>query len=782
MGLVWMWVVVWGLSIGTGSGDLLAQDIFDHPDPRRVGAWETVIPSDSGAAVNRVLGMQAVHAVLLPSGKILIASGSSWRNRAPIDYYPKDQFCKETQKEEPCAGQGVIRRYEDPFLQHKLNDYYKIVNNVAIYDPVANTFFRIPHPTPVTDPERESHFAPNDLFCPGHLHLPDGNVLFTGGTQYYYPYRTGLKATYIFDWKQEMQVDWRQFKDWAKVQEPGSKFYPWVFSGFMVRGRWYPHMLPLLDGRLVIFGGFVGFEEAGAPMPYQFEINTFVEFFDATQFDAKNPANAWRALNVAKLKNSPFNTPLDMSILKTYLIDRGFLREGASDAELKAYIEAQCRERRCKACNTKPCTSCIERCVNAQYYDAFKLYPNNYLLNDGRIYLTREGEWVSARTDDTVFMRRTKFTYFMEVGGTRAAPAVAFSMGPLRPDIITSYGTSFRSPTSGHINILGGQPTSAGTLAPIHAEEPTQFLGGRGSRKLETYHVPASATELGSWSLQEDFLGTEYQDDRTMHYAIILPTKQILVVNGANYDFDGAIYYPILMTPKPDGGYTTQRMSEAVAPRLYHNTALLLPDARVLVLGGNSARATIHMAREPINPNTPSPGQYKPNFDATDLDMYFYRDGHMAKVEKGQLTVPTELWGGEIYSPPYLFIDGGRRPEIVGLHSGGTATAKQEGIYYELESRGMYTLALKSLPSSCSIGNGDAVVLIKLPAATHGWDSGQRLIDVSYQVSGSTAVEITAPAREADNVPPGFYMLFYVDCMGVPSKAQMVQFDVAAVR
>jgi hypothetical protein len=30
------------------------------------------------------------------------------------------------------------------------------------------------------------------------------------------------------------------------------------------------------------------------------------------------------------------------------------------------------------------------------------------------------------------------------------------------------------------------------------------------------------------------------------------------------------------------------------------------------------------------------------------------------------------------------------------------------------------------------------------------------------------------------NVPPGYYMLFYVDCMGKPSLAQMVRFDDAA--
>lgn len=149
------------------------------PDPAVYGRWETVIPAPGGAAIERILGMQTVHAVLLPSGKVLWASGSSWRNHGPVEHYPENP--------DPAPGRGVFNREGDPFSMDSLENYYQLVNNVALYDPGQNTFYRIPHPVPVRDTAQVGQFVPNDLFCTGHQHLPNGNILFTGGTQYYYP-------------------------------------------------------------------------------------------------------------------------------------------------------------------------------------------------------------------------------------------------------------------------------------------------------------------------------------------------------------------------------------------------------------------------------------------------------------------------------------------------------------------------------------------------------------------------------------------------------------------
>ena len=52
------------------------------------------------------------------------------------------------------------------------------------------------------------------------LHL---SIEFTGGTQYYFPYRTGQNSTYIFDWKKELGIPWKNV-DWRQL--PGDSVNP----------------------------------------------------------------------------------------------------------------------------------------------------------------------------------------------------------------------------------------------------------------------------------------------------------------------------------------------------------------------------------------------------------------------------------------------------------------------------------------------------------------------------------------------------------------------------
>lgn len=302
-----------------------------------------------------------------------------------------------------------------------------------------------------------------------------------------------------------------------------------------------------------------------------------IELFDPAKFTPSNPQAAWKWVDVKKTPNSPFTVRIYDTFTPT---------PGTTSCEPPAPTAAQC--------------------VEDNLYDAFKLYPENYLMPDGRIYLTREGDWVSLRTCDTAFMRRTKNTYWAKVGGTREAPSVSFERGPDRAELITSYGTSLLDPNTGLISILGGQPTSPGVLFPINADSTSHFAGGRGSRKLETFHPSPTAPGGGTWTLERDFLGDEPPDDRTMHYSIILPTRQVLIINGGNFDFYGPVFDPILLTPEYDAnhfflGYKKELMAAALEPRLYHNSAMLLPDGNIFVSGGNDSqrRPLPRFAREP---------------------------------------------------------------------------------------------------------------------------------------------------------------------------------------
>jgi hypothetical protein len=288
--------------------------------------------------------------------------------------------------------------------------------------------------------------------------------------------------------------------------------------------------------------------------------------------------------------------------------------------------------------------------------------------------------------------------------------------------------------------------------------------------------------------MEPNFLGNEPDDDRTMHYAVMLPTKQVLVVNGGNFDFYGPVFTPILLTPQYSGGkftsYRHEHVAAAVEPRLYHNSAMLLPDGRVFVSGGNSARATVYSA--PIPPPDPQRiGQPLPDLSLVDIEIYFFNDGPIARGQKGMLTTPTEDWVAEIYSPPYLFIDPDRRAAITGMSGGAESVRLGSQIggrtFYLLHSNGTYRATLSGLPPAGDCTQQPSLPLIKLPSATHGWENGQAFRELPIRSSPmSSTIEFRTPDAKTANIAPGFYMMFYVDCKGKPSVAQMVRFDDAA--
>jgi len=74
---------------------------------------------------------------------------------------------------------------------------------------------------------------------------------------------------------------------------------------------------------------------------------------------------------------------------------------------------------------------------------------------------------------------------------------------------------------------------------------------------------------------------------RAYHVDTILPDGNVLVTGGGrtvvDYDTANAVFQAELWSPTTEGWTTLASMH---APRLYHGTAILLPDARVLVAGG----------------------------------------------------------------------------------------------------------------------------------------------------------------------------------------------------
>ncbi len=131
-----------------------------------------------------------------------------------------------------------------------------------------------PHPAEIWDPQTGnvkiiSQELPGDLFCVGQAFLPDGRLLVAGGTDKYDgklfglpipPFR-GLNHSYVFD--------------------PATE--NWTRLGNLSRGRWYPALISLGDGRVVAMAGLT------ESFPWAFL--RAVETYD--------PSNGWSTLNGA---------------------------------------------------------------------------------------------------------------------------------------------------------------------------------------------------------------------------------------------------------------------------------------------------------------------------------------------------------------------------------------------------------------------------------------------------------------------------------------------------
>lgn len=596
-----LWTTV--LAPGAGAGDLLAREIV----PARAGAWtKPLIPK--GQETN---WMQAVHVAVLPNGKVLMANGSSNRNRLDQN----GQF------------QEGVDVYD-----------YDVVNNTSLFDPETLAFERIGSPPATRTVEGDDH--PNDLFCCHHVHLWDGNVLFVSGTAAYYPngdFR-GNRLANIYDWK---AGQWRE-------------------GGVMEDGHWYPTLLRLPDGRIAVFSGFTLTENKNSKL---------VEFYDPS----KPTDEAWSSINIDRLPNSPF-----------------FTQVGG----------------------------------DTNWFDDLDLYPRILPLPDGRFVITGHGSGAGAVG--------SRHSYFMTIPPVEddSAPQITFTPGPDRPEGKRTYAAAINDPNApSEILVIGGQ---RGSDNINHGPNAQGVWGAEVTPILERLRPTPGGN--WTWDFLYNFLGDGPTDVRIMHDAVILPTKQVLVVGGGNYSYYRPALHPVLLTRDPGapGGYRTQVMNPSVIARLYHTSSVLLPDGRVFLGGGNARRAT----RDSRNGRV-------------------YLDNYAPGVPP-EPTIPAESWEVEVFSPPYLFLPG-PRPEI---------TDAPKSLNYGEEAG--VTVANATA--------GGSLVLIRLPSTTHGMDLGQQLIDLPLAAPPTDAglVRFTAPER-SNIAAPGYYMLFYVNASGKPSKAAIIQ-------
>lgn len=231
------------------------------------------------------------------------------------------------------------------------------------------------------------------------------------------------------------------------------------------------------------------------------------------------------------------------------------------------------------------------------------------------------------------------------------------------------------------------------------------------------------------------------ENPRVMPDAVLLPDGTVLVVNGVSKGFAGGYPAtgPAIATDLQSGKENAVRAAELYDPindvwqtlekanyaRLYHSTALLLPDAKVLVAG-------------------------------SDHQVNFKDNGGANTNNYRALGYEYRL---EVFSPPYLFKDIPR--PVVEIE--GNQKPIEYGQQFKIKVRDLPAMEIESLRA----------VLMYPGAVTHGNNMSQRHVGLKILEKSETHLTLEAPPNSCI-APPGYYMLFLL-YRGVPSEAQFVQ-------
>ena len=266
------------------------------------------------------------------------------------------------------------------------------------------------------------------------------------------------------------------------------------------------------------------------------------------------------------------------------------------------------------------------------------LYPRMHLVPNGKVFYS--GSTTSSRYFDPATHTWSGVVATTQYSGTR------------------TYGTSVLLP-----------------LNPANNYKPVVMIMGGGSPATNTAELIDLSASTPKW-----VYGPNMSQSRIEMNATILPNGKVIALGGSLNDEDTstASLRADLYDP---GSNTFSSAGQNAYARLYHSNSLLLPDATVLVMGGNPARGT-----------------YEPHL--------------------------------EIYTPAYLFnSDGTRatRPSITGVPTTGISY----GSSFQVQT-----------PDAMNISS---VVLIRAGAPTHAFDMEQRLVGVTFSAGSGLLTVTAPP-------------------------------------
>jgi len=416
----------------------------------------------------------------------------------------------------------------------------------------------------------------------------------------------------------------------------------------------------LSDGRLLSGGGTLAYGPFGGRPP---EVN-FKGRADVTVFDPQT--ETWSF--VKKMAHGRWYPTL-ITLSDGRILAATGLNEDANDNKLSLEIYSGV-------------TDTWEFLNFADGFPGLPLYAHLFLLEDGKIFFS------GGRMDDALEVNPCVFD--LNTNPVQTKPVQDLVDPELRNQ-------------------------SASVLLPPAQVQKVMVMGGGPDGKQDKTYATDKVSIVDLTAANPDYVAAAPMQLPRMHLnAVLLPDRTIFVSGGSLTQESQPLarLQAELYDPEADIWHL---MATAQVPRLYHSTALLLPDGRIVAAGSNpDAGTSVIWEQEPPDPK-----------------------------EEMRL---------EIFSPPYLFK--GSRPTI--------SNAPKEWGYAQ-------TITIQS-PQA---GNILWASLISNGVTTHSFDSGQRLVDLEIVLQGGGNIQVKL-TNNPNLAPPGWYMLFLTDNNRIPSVAKWI--------
>lgn len=505
------------------------------------------------------------------------------------------------------------------------------------------------------------------LFCSDLTFLPDGRVLAAGGTAYYQDPGVGKSGVGV--------VELEGLRN-ARIYDP--KTDRWEQTGSMQFGRWYPTLVSLPDGDVFTASGVQKLLKPVYP-------------------------------------DRPEGSGTNIKQTETYDVQTGKWSDNGEAAQ-----------------------------------KSLPLFPRLHLLPNGKVFYNTNGQSFNPfgqSYDEVLWNLASTYDPKTKSWKDLGIPGLEGKGVDLSSADVGALGEAVRDVTKAGVpgggkaaTIPGYRGSTFSVMMPLKpnrrgAYTKADFLtaGGvlnppsPGSYVVTSDSRVTTVTTKGDTETMSTRPTGDLNQPRWYPSGILLPTGEVIAFSGGNRDavVGPGTEFPVkqaeLFDPMSE---TWKPLAEGHQPRTYHNSALLMPDGRVLI-GGHAPITTGYLRHITI------PGGFAPN------------EGRDPSFE--------------IYEPPYLFRGG--RPKI---------TAASKPAYGRTMTVTVDRASAKKIRS---------VVLVRNGTNTHVVDGDQRNVELQVVRRRGSRLTVRVPAEQAV-APPGPYMLFVNKSTRrglVPSAAKQVR-------